>query len=59
METIAQLVKGPEILRVFDFMLRYPAHHLAPGHFALGALLNDLAAFALAEGAGNKADTPG
>ena len=59
METIAQLVKGSEIRPVFDFMFRHPAHHLPPGHLALSAFLDDLATFPLAEGAGDKADTPG
>ena len=59
METIAQLVKGPEVFRVFDFMFRHPAHYLAPGHLALGALLNNLAALSLTEGAGDKVDILG
>ena len=38
-ESIAQLVKGLEILRAFDLVLRQPAYHLPTGHFALGAFL--------------------
>ena len=53
-ESIAQLVKGLEILRAFDLVLRQPAYHLPTGHFALGAFLNDLAVFQFSKDAGDK-----
>ena len=54
LKAIAQLVKGLEILRAFDLVLRQPAYHLPTGHFALGAFLNDLAVFQFSKDAGDK-----
>ena len=56
LEPIPQLVKGTDIRPACDVVLRQPAHHLAPGHFAHGALFDDLAVLMLTEGAGEEAD---
>lgn len=58
-EAVAQPVKGLKGFRLLHIVFRHPAHHLAPGHLAHGALFHHFISFQLAEGAGQHLDMDG